>query len=254
MSESVGPENQVLVTGGSRGIGLAIALALATQGFTVSIAARHAEGLHQACREAEAQGLKLRPLVMDVSDSQSVSAGFAGFESLFGLVHAAGTGAYSDLLDPDDPAIWQQVMRCNLDGAYYCAREAARRLVDGGRLLLVSSTLGLRGMRHSHAYCASKHGVVGLTRALALDLADRRITVNAICPGWVETEMARADLAAMATRYELPVDELEAAEIGAVPMGRWIQPQEVAALATYIMSSAAAALTGQALEISGGLA
>lgn len=220
----------------------------------MTIAARGSEALATAQQAAETKGLKLKTLVMDVSDSASVSAGFKYFNQLYALVHAAGTGAYSELRDPEDPQIWEKVMRCNLDGAYYCTREAALRMTEGGRLLLIASTLGLRGMRNSHAYCASKHGVIGLTRALALDLAEKDITVNAICPGWVETDMAREDLIAMADRYGIDQAELEAAELAAVPIGRWIQPVEVAGLAGYLISPAAAAVTGQALEISGGLA
>ncbi len=227
---------------------------LATQGYRVTIAARGSEALAAAQQAAAAKGLSLKTLVIDVADSASVSAGFGHFNQLYALVHAAGAGAYSELWDPDDPQIWQKVMRCNLDGAYYCTREAALRMTDGGRLLLISSTLGLRGMRNSHAYCASKHGVIGLTRALALDLAEKAITVNAICPGWVETDMAREDLAAMSERYGIAPAELEAAELAAVPIGRWIQPAEVAGLAGYLISPSAAAITGQALEISGGLA
>ncbi|HEY9840534.1 MAG TPA: SDR family oxidoreductase [Candidatus Obscuribacterales bacterium] len=243
---------KTLVTGGSRGIGLATALRLAQAGHQTWIAARGEEQLQAACRSAA--DLSLTPLVMDVADPASVATGFGQLgPGLDVLVHAAGTGAYSDLLDPEDPAIWQQVIATNLGGAYHCARAAAALMPAGSRIIFIASVLGLRGMRHSHAYCASKHGVIGLMRALAQDLMPRGITVNAICPGWVETAMARQDLAAMASRYALDPQELEAAEIAAVPLNRWIQPQEVAELVAYLASPAAAAVTGQALEISGGL-
>lgn len=177
-------------------------------------------------------------------------------ESLGGLdvlVHAAGMGAYSELTAPDDPQIWRQVIETNLTGAYEVSRLGRPVLRPGGRLIFVASVLGLRGMRHSHAYCASKHGLIGLMRALALDLIHEGITVNAICPGWVDTEMARQDLQQMAQHWQLDAAELEAAELGAVPLGRWIQAPEVAELIAYLSSPAAAAVTGQALEISGGL-
>lgn len=244
---------KALVTGGSRGIGLACALQLARDGYDVVVAARGSESLKQAVNAAAELGLKLRSLSMDVSDPLSVSAGFAQIGRLDVLVHSAGIGAYSDLMDPDDPANWQRVLAVNLTGAYLCARAARSQMPGPGRMIFVSSVLGLRGMRHSHAYCASKHGVIGMVRALAQDLIGDGITVNAVCPGWVNTEMAHHDLAAMAARYDLSLTELEAAELAAIPLGRWIEPQEVAALAAYLSSSAAAALTGQALELSGGL-
>jgi ketoreductase len=109
-------------------------------------------------------------------------------------------------------------------------------------------------MRQSHAYCAAKHGVIGLMRALAIDLMPAGITVNAVCPGWVETAMARQDMAEIAASLGLDADDFEAAEIAATPLGRWIQPDEVAALIAYLATPAAAAISGQALEISGGLA
>lgn len=245
---------KTLVTGGSRGIGLACALRLAKEGHEVFIAARGQQGLETASAHAYGQGLSLTPIAIDVADAASVAAGFARLGSeLDVLVHAAGVSANSDIAEAGDPGIWRQLLSVNLDGAYLCAREARARMSGGGRIIFVSSTLGLRGMRHSHAYCAAKHGVLGLMRALALDLIPEGITVNAICPGWVDTEMARADMAAMAERYGLEAREMEAAEIGAVPLNRWILPAEVAGLAAYLSSEASAAVTGQAIEISGGL-
>lgn len=194
------------------------------------------------------------PLVLDVCDPNSVSSAINQLpDKLDVFVYAAGLGAYSDIRSPADPELWNQVMTTNLSGAYTCIRAALPILHSPGRVIFVSSVLGLRGMRHSHAYCAAKHGLIGLMRSLALDLAAQAITVNAICPGWVETQMAKQDMQNMADFWGLEPSEIEQAEIAAVPIGRWIQTHEVAELIGYLVSPAAAAITGQAIEINGGL-
>ncbi len=245
-----------LVTGGSRGIGLACAKALATT-YRVYIAARDATTLEQACAQAQAENLKLEAIPLDVSDLSAVEQACQQIVAAQGqidlLVHAAGTSAFSVLSSPSDPEHWQRVLQTNLSGAYYCSREVLRSMPPAGRVIFISSVLGLRGMRNSHAYCASKHGVIGLAKSLAQDLAERSITVNAVCPGWVETEMATASMTAIAGHYRIPVKSFIEAEIQAVPIQRWIQVDEVAALVTYLASEQAAAVTGQAFEISGGL-
>ena len=249
---------QVLVTGGSRGIGLACALNLARGGANVWIAARQSKNLEQACQHALKKGLKLHPLVLDVSRAEA-------FEQLKEqapqcqaqiLIHAAGSSGYSYILDPKDPQLWQRLIDSNLNGAYYASRFVlpAMQAQNWGRIVFISSVLGLRGMRNSHAYCASKHGLNGLTKALAQDLIGSGITVNAVCPGWVDTQMGHESLEAMAQHYQIPKDLLETEEIAAIPIQRWIQAEEVAALVDYLVSDQAAAMTGQCLEISGGLA
>ncbi len=254
-----------LVTGGSKGIGLACALTLARQGDRVVIAARHEAGLLQAQQQAATEGLTLETLRLDVSDLKSVEQQMEGFNAQGGLdilVHAAGTGAFSPLKSVNDPKVWQQVIRTNLDGAYYCARsallameqstEADKAMPRGRRLVFISSVLGLKGMANSHAYCASKHGVNGLVRALAQDTAAQHITVNSVCPGWVNTDMAQEDFKAMSAHYHIPTEMLISEEIQAVPIQRWIRADEVAEMVRYLCSEDAAAVTGQCLEISGG--
>lgn len=244
-----------LVTGGSQGIGLATALCLARQGFRVWIAARSSERLAAAQQQAVAAGLSLQALQMDVSQLSSVETGFATLAqqgaSPAVLVHAAGMGAFSELSQPDDPAHWQAVIQTNLTGAYYCTRLAALTMQAArwGRIVLVSSVLGLRGMRHAHAYCAAKHGLVGLARALAQDLAQDQITVNAVCPGWVETAMGKQSMSRIAGHYGLEAELFEQEELLAMPLQRWLQPVEVAELIKYLVSDSAAAINGQALEI-----
>lgn len=238
---------RIAVTGGSRGIGYAVAAHWAATA-EVWIGARNPEALQQA---ADRLGVQAHGL--DVTDAASVAAFFAAVGPLDALVHAAGTSGFSDLADPADPVLFQQVIATDLTGAYLCNREALKTMASGGRVVNIASSLGLRGMRNAYAYCAAKHGLVGLTRALALDVAERGITVNAVCPGWVDTPMGHSSMARIAAHHQIDPQLFTAAELEAIPLGRWIAPEEVAAMVAYLLSPAAAAVTGQALEISGGL-
>lgn len=239
---------KIAITGGSRGIGRAVAAHWAATGAEVWIGARALEPLQQT-----ADALRVQAHVLDVADPVSVAAFFAAVGPLDALVHAAGTGGFSDLDAPDDALLFQQVIATDLTGAYFCNREALKHMNPGGRVINIASSLGLRGMRNAYAYCAAKHGLVGLTRALALDVAERQITVNAVCPGWVDTPMGHDSMARIANHHHIDPELFIAAELEAIPLGRWIAPQEVAAMVAYLLSPAAAAVTGQALEISGGL-
>lgn len=245
-----------LVTGGSQGIGLACAKDLARH-YRVYIAARDSAKLERACQQARSEGLDLIPLVMDVANYGSVQQGCQQIVETAGpidvLVHAAGSSAFSVLASASDPEQWQGIIQTNLTGAYYAVREVLHSMKEGGRLVMISSVLGLRGMRNSHAYCASKHGLIGLVKSLACDLADRQITINAVCPGWVETEMGRQSMRQIAQHHQIPPELFMESEIQAVPIQRWIQSEEVAAMVSYLASEQAAAITGQAFEISGGL-
>lgn len=245
-----------LVTGGSRGIGLACAKSLLAAGHSVWIAARQAEGLAAATAEEP----HLQTLQLDVSQVKAVEQAFAAIQQQSGqpvqiLVHAAGTEAFSPWEVETDPELWHRVMQTNLNGAYYCLRAALQQMqpTGWGRIVAIASVLGLRGMRHSHAYCASKHGLIGLVRALAQDVLADGITVNAVCPGWVQTAMAERSMSEIAAHYDLAAADFIAAELAAIPLQRWISPEEVAASVAYLVSDAAAAVSGQALEISGGL-
>ncbi|MBP0447065.1 SDR family oxidoreductase [Roseomonas sp. SSH11] len=224
----------VLVTGGTRGIGLACARLLAGQGVPVIAAAR---------RAAEPLPAGVRFIPCDVADPSSVRALFAQAGPLRAAILAAGA-AGGDPPEPDEEH-WRRIVASNLDGAWRCAEGAAAVLPDGeGRILFLSSVLGLRAVPDQVAYSAAKHGVIGLMRALALRLAPRGIAVNALCPGWVETDMARA-------RWkELGMTREEAA--AGTPTRRITAPEEVAAMAAYLLSPAAANITGQAIALDGG--
>jgi NAD(P)-dependent dehydrogenase (short-subunit alcohol dehydrogenase family) len=222
-----------VVTGGTRGIGRAIAARLASDGFRVIAAARHAT--------ADCVG-EFRPC--DVADAGSVQTLFAGLPNVDVLVNSAGI-AGANRLDGDD-ALWHAIIASNLHGTYYCCKAALPLLPDNsGRIVNIASVLGLRGVPDQTAYCAAKHGVIGFTRALALALAPRGITVNALCPSWVDTDMAHARFA------ELGITPEQAA--AGLPTGRISSPEEVADAVAWLLRPESRGITGHALPIDGGV-
>jgi NAD(P)-dependent dehydrogenase (short-subunit alcohol dehydrogenase family) len=221
-----------VITGGTRGIGRAVADRLAAAGYQTIIAARKPRVL---------LGHTFHPC--DVADPEQVRRLFAGLRRVDVLVNAAGI-AGANALDGDD-ALWHAIIGSNLHGTYYCSKAAVPLLPDGtGRIVNIASVLGLRGVPDQTAYCAAKHGVVGFTRSLALALAPRGITVNAVCPGWVATDMAAA-------RYrELGITEAEAA--AGVPTGRIATPAEIADAVMWLLRPESRGITGHALPVEGG--
>ena len=225
-----------LVTGGTRGIGRAIAERLRLENYRVVTTARHpptvADPDFIAC---------------DVSDAASVNVLFLQLKQRFGtldvLINNAGTAGANTLNGSDD--LWHAIIGSNLHGTYYCCKAALPVLSDnGGRIVNMASVLGLRGVPDQTAYCAAKHAVVGFTRSLALALAPRGITVNAICPGWVDTPMAER-------RYkELGMTREQAA--AGVPTGRIATPAEIADAVVWLLRPESRGITGHALPIEGG--
>jgi NAD(P)-dependent dehydrogenase (short-subunit alcohol dehydrogenase family) len=167
------------------------------------------------------------------------------------LVNNAGIGG-GQPIHLTDTAAWRRIVETNVWGTFLVSRQAVSMLGDGGRIINVSSVLGRFGVSGYTAYCASKHAIIGFTRALALELAQRRITVNAICPGWVDTQMAAQGMRDGATAGGITFEEFRAQALGAVPIGRIIQPEEVAELVKFLSSPHASAITGQTYNICGG--
>jgi NAD(P)-dependent dehydrogenase (short-subunit alcohol dehydrogenase family) len=246
---------RILVTGGGRGIGRAIALAFAEPGATVAIAARTRAQLDETAAAIRERGAEAVVLAMDITDEPAVQRAFdelrASSAALDVLVNNAGIGG-GQPIDETDPATWRRVVDTNVWGTFLVSRQAVGTLADGGRIINVSSVLGRFGVPGYTAYCASKHAVIGFTRALALELVKRRITVNAICPGWVDTDMAAQGMAGGAATMGITSDQFRAQALGRVPIGRMIQPEEVAHLVKFLASPQAAAITGQTYNICGG--
>jgi NAD(P)-dependent dehydrogenase (short-subunit alcohol dehydrogenase family) len=245
----------ILVTGGGRGIGRAVALRFAEPGAIVAIAARTQSELKETAREIALRGARAVTLAVDITDEHAVVAAFdelrATTSSLDVLVNNAGVGGGLPI-DRTDTGAWRRVLDTNVWGTFLVTRQAVPMLGDGGRVINMSSVLGRFGVPGYTAYCASKHALIGFTRALALELVNRHITVNAICPGWVETEMARRGMQNGAEALHVTYDEFRKRALDAVPIGRIIQPEEVAHLVRFLASPEAGAITGQTYNMCGG--
>jgi len=245
----------VVVTGGGRGIGRAIALSFAEPGATVAIAARTRSELEATGAEIRSRGADAVLLTLDVTDEQSVDAGFKTLRDAAAhvdvLVNNAGVGG-GQLIDKSSTADWRRILDTNVWGTFLVTRQAVPLLGDAGRVINVSSVLGRFGVPGYTAYCASKHAVIGFTRALAIELVKRGITVNAICPGWVDTEMAAQCMQAGANAMGVTFEEFRAQALGEVPINRIIQPEEIACLVKFLASPQASAITGQTYNICGG--
>lgn len=245
-----------VVTGGATGIGRAIALELAKNGARVAIASRSLSRINSTVEELRTAGFVALAVQMDVRKRSEVEAGITAIVSEWGglhiLVNNAGISGLSLMTDPDDTK-WFDIVDTNLNGLYLVTKTALRQMVDGaGRVINISSVLGKFGVPGYAAYCATKHGMIGFSRALALEVVHRGITVNTICPGWVETEMAASGIEESAALQGITPEQFKARAIAAVPIKRFLQPEEVAALVAYIASEAAAGITGQAINICGG--
>jgi len=246
-----------LVTGGGSGIGRGIALRLAREGARVVVAGRRRAALDETRALAGRDGLEVQAVELDVTDAAAVRAVVdrvaADLGGLQCLVNNAGAGGPNACSGPGEDR-WRELIAVNLDGVFHCAREALRHMREGGAIVNISSVLGKFGVPGYTAYCASKHGVIGFTKALALEVAPRRIRVNAVCPGWVESDMARQGMEGIAAETGQSYEDARAMALAQVPLGQMIQPEEVGGLVAWLASDEARNMTGQAINYSGGSA
>lgn len=248
-----------LITGGGRGIGRAIALEFAREGADVAVAARTLEQVEAVASEVANQfSRKALPVVCDVANSASVSEMFASVIGSLGrspdiMVNNAGIAVSAPVTKTDDE-LWHRHLAINLSGTFYCTRAALPGMIERGwgRVINVASIAGKTGGPYIAAYSASKHGVLGLTRSTALEVAAKGITVNAICPGYVDTEMTTRGIENITQKTKLSADEAMDSIKKMSPQNRIIEPGEVAALALLLASEEGRGINGQAINVDGG--
>ena len=247
-----------LVTGASRGIGAAIAEALARLGCNLTLVARDVGALeNQASKIASAHGTTVQSQNADVMNSEEVTTAFESAVAVNGvvsiLVNNAGSGKSAPFARMER-SLWDYMLAINLTATFVCTQTALPGMLRAGygRIVNISSTAGLTGYGYVTAYSAAKHGVVGLTRSLAMETAAKGITVNAICPGYTDTEMTRQTIENISAKTGRSAAESRSELTSTNPQGRLVQPWEVAETVAWLALPGSAGITGQAIPIAGG--
>jgi NAD(P)-dependent dehydrogenase (short-subunit alcohol dehydrogenase family) len=245
-----------LVTGASQGIGSAIVMALAAQGASVSLLGRRAEALREMANRLSS-GTSTATVVADVADATAVAAAFDTARGALGPIHVlvnnAGQAATATF-SRTSIEVWQRMLDVNLTGTFLCTQAALPDMVTAGwgRIINIASSAGLRGYAYASAYAAAKHGVIGLTRSLALEVVQKGITVNAVCPGYTDTEILHSSLRSLTARTGRTEGELRAEFAASNTEGRILQPEEVADVVLRLCREDASTITGQAITEFGG--
>jgi NAD(P)-dependent dehydrogenase (short-subunit alcohol dehydrogenase family) len=245
-------KQHAVVTGGASGIGAAIAEQLAQTGMRITLMGRNQEKL-----QATADRFKAAAWQVDVSKPDAVRRGFSAAVEVNGpvtiLVNNAGVVETSTFAKMSDE-LWNTMLAVNLSGTYLCTKSVvdAMSAAGFGRIINMASTAALKGYAYVSAYCAAKHGVLGLTRALALELARKGVTVNAVCPGYTDTEMVSHSLDTIIERTGMDREQALAELLRGNPQGRLIEPAEIAETVLWLCSHRSASITGQAIAIAGG--
>lgn len=247
-----------VVTGAGRGIGRSIALELAKLGYSVAIQARTEHQLFDTRAEIEALGTRARVIPGDVREASAAKDLVGRCEAELGPVRVAVACAGQAISQPILKTTAEQMRELyevNVMSAFHLIQASAASMIaakKGGRIVIIASTAAVQGMRYTAAYAASKHAVLGLVRTAALEFASHGITVNALCPGWVDTPMLEATTKNIAEKTGCTQEEALGKIVEKIPMRRVVRPEDIAAMLRYVVSDAAQSLTGQALVIDGG--
>ncbi len=246
------------ITGGSRGIGLACARALLAQGASVTIAGRDAASLADAAASLRAAGCaRVATCVLDVTDEAAVHAAIAAAGQQLGpitiLLNNAGQAQPAPFAKTTSQH-WRQMLDVNLTGAFHCTQAVLPQMLEKGwgRIINIASTAGLKGYKYVSAYVAAKHGLIGLTKALALELATRNITVNAVCPGYTETDIVQDAIANIMQKTGRSEGQARAELAAGNPQQKLVQVEEVANAVTWLCQPSSSAMTGQSIAVAGG--
>lgn len=243
----------ILVTGASRGLGRAVACHHADlERADLWLLGRDERGLLETAEEVKARGGHAEVLLADLMDRPGLQAAAARIPRLDGIVAAAGLSGDTPL-DADCDARFDAILAANLTSAWNTARAFVPRMTTGGRVVFVSSVLGRFGVPHASAYVAAKHGLIGLTKALAQELLPKGIFVNAIAPGWIDTEMARARVGEYAASWGVPESEARRRLEKAVPVKRFFTPEEIARGIAWLMDPTNTMQVGQTVALDGGV-